>query len=82
MTFAFGVMPVTIFFGAFCGVLLYVGVLQLLFEHVGSALGNLMGISPAEGDRFRSLHTSREEANGIGHGQDQARVTATPVPCL
>lgn len=48
-TFAFGVMPVTIFFGAFCAVALHLGLLQLVFEHAGHALGWIMGVTPAEG---------------------------------
>ncbi|KAL1511957.1 hypothetical protein AB1Y20_005237 [Prymnesium parvum] len=47
--FTFGVMPVTIFFGSLCSCLLYVGVLQLIFEHVGAAFGFVMGVSPTEG---------------------------------
>ena len=47
LTFAFGVLPVTIFFGAICSVALHLGLLQLVFEHAGG-----LGLGPGLGSLF------------------------------
>jgi len=44
----FSALPVTIFFSAICQVLMYLGLLQVGFLHVGGALRRLLGCSRSE----------------------------------